>query len=87
MDFTAQNVEYAVSVFYNGEPIDQAKAHTWLTSAQRVPDAWNFVWELLQPTKVNLGNSFATTRLNPLPANASSSPESSVLIPYNIGMS
>lgn len=52
MEFTAQNAEYAVSVFYNGEPNDRTKAHTWLTTAQRVPEAWNFLWELLQPTKV-----------------------------------
>lgn len=52
MEYTAQNLEYAVSVFYNGEQSDRAKAHAWLTAAQRVPEAWNFVWELLQPTKV-----------------------------------
>lgn len=52
MEYTAQNLEYAVSVFYNGEQEDRAKAHAWLTVAQRVPEAWNFVWELLQPTKV-----------------------------------
>ncbi|KAL0892361.1 hypothetical protein ABMA27_015496 [Loxostege sticticalis] len=51
MDYTAQNLEYAVSVFYNGEQVDRAKAHAWLTAAQRVPEAWNFVWELLQPNK------------------------------------
>lgn len=54
MEYTAQNLEYAVSVFYNGEQEDRAKAHAWLTAAQRVPEAWNFVWELLQPSKVKL---------------------------------
>lgn len=52
MEFTAQNAEYAVSVFYNGEQNDRTRAHTWLTTAQRVPEAWTFLWELLQPTKV-----------------------------------
>lgn len=53
MECTAQNLEYAVSVFYNGENDDRAKAHAWLTAAQRLPEAWNFVWDLLQPCKVN----------------------------------
>lgn len=52
MEYTAQNLEYAVSVFYNGEQAERARAHSWLTAAQRVPEAWNFVWELLQPNKV-----------------------------------
>lgn len=52
MECTAQNLEYAVSVFYNGENDDRAKAHAWLTAAQRLPEAWNFVWDLLQPCKV-----------------------------------
>lgn len=52
MEYTVQNLEHAVSVFYHGEQNDRAKAHAWLTVAQRVPEAWNFVWELLQPTKV-----------------------------------
>lgn len=52
MEYTEQNLAYAVSVFYNGEQNERAKAHAWLTAAQRVPEAWNFVWELLQPTKV-----------------------------------
>ncbi|CAH2075140.1 unnamed protein product, partial [Iphiclides podalirius] len=51
MEYTAQNLEYAVSVFYNGEQQERVKAHTWLTQAQRAPEAWNFVWELLQPHK------------------------------------
>lgn len=52
MEYTVQNLEYAVSVFYNGEQTERANAHSWLTEAQRVPEAWNFVWELLQPNKV-----------------------------------
>lgn len=65
MDYTAQNLEYAVSVFYNGEQVDRAKAHAWLTAAQRVPEAWNFVWELLQPNKV-LPVSFALKKIDEL---------------------
>lgn len=52
MEYTPENLEYAVSVFYNGEQADRAKAHAWLTAAQRVPEAWKFVWDLLQPNKV-----------------------------------
>lgn len=53
MEYTVQNLEYAVSVFYNGEQCERAKAHAWLTASQRVPEAWTFVWELLQPNKVS----------------------------------
>ncbi|XP_063379356.1 importin-13 isoform X1 [Cydia fagiglandana] len=53
MEYSPENLEYAVSVFYNGEQADRAKAHAWLTDAQRVPEAWKFVWELLQPNKYN----------------------------------
>ncbi|KAF9798564.1 hypothetical protein SFRURICE_008297 [Spodoptera frugiperda] len=52
MEYSPQNLEYAVSVFYNGEQSERAKAHAWLTAAQRVPEAWNFVWEFLQPSKL-----------------------------------
>lgn len=47
-----QNLEYAVSVFYNSEQNERAQAHLWLTAAQRCPEAWSFVWELLHPSKV-----------------------------------
>lgn len=56
MEYSPQNLEYAVSVFYNGEQSERAKAHAWLTAAQRVPEAWNFVWEFLQPSKVKIFN-------------------------------
>lgn len=58
MEYTAQNLEYAVNVFYNGEQNEKTNAHTWLTTAQRAPEAWNFVWELLQPHKVCLPTVF-----------------------------
>ncbi|CAH0727885.1 unnamed protein product, partial [Brenthis ino] len=64
MEYTAQNLEYAVSVFYNGEQEDRAKAHAWLTAAQRVPEAWNFVWELLQPSKGTEIQFYAATTLH-----------------------
>ncbi|XP_038210801.1 importin-13 [Zerene cesonia] len=64
MEYTMQNLEYAVSVFYNGEQAERAKAHTWLTAAQRVPEAWNFVWDLLQPTKGTEIQFFAATTLH-----------------------
>ncbi|XP_046960638.1 importin-13 [Vanessa cardui] len=64
MEYTAQNLEYAVSVFYNGEQQDRAKAHAWLTAAQRLPEAWNFVWELLQPSKGTEIQFYAATTLH-----------------------
>ncbi|XP_052752608.1 importin-13 [Galleria mellonella] len=64
MEYTPQNLEFAVSVFYNGEQFDRAKAHTWLTAAQRVPEAWKFVWELLQPSKGTEIQFYAATTLH-----------------------
>ncbi|XP_068630418.1 importin-13 [Battus philenor] len=64
MEYTAQNLEYAVSVFYNGEQQERAKAHAWLTTAQRAPEAWNFVWELLQPHKGTEIQFYAATTLH-----------------------
>ncbi|CAH2266921.1 jg8826 [Pararge aegeria aegeria] len=64
MEYTAQNLEYAVSVFYNGEQEGRAQAHAWLTVAQRVPQAWNFVWELLQPNKGTEIQFYAATTLH-----------------------
>ncbi|XP_047020065.1 importin-13 [Helicoverpa zea] len=64
MEYSAQNLEYAVSVFYNGEQSERAKAHAWLTTAQRVPEAWNFVWELLQPSKGTEIQFYAATTLH-----------------------
>ncbi|XP_049866175.1 importin-13 [Pectinophora gossypiella] len=64
MEYTAQNLEYAVSVFYNGEQSERARAHTWLTAAQRAPEAWKFVWELLQPNKGTEIQFYAATTLH-----------------------
>lgn len=51
MDNNATAVENAVNQFYKWG--DKA-AHTWLMKVQTSPEAWNFVWELLNPEKVNL---------------------------------
>ncbi|XP_050557334.1 importin-13 isoform X1 [Spodoptera frugiperda] len=64
MEYSPQNLEYAVSVFYNGEQSERAKAHAWLTAAQRVPEAWNFVWEFLQPSKGTEIQFYAATTLH-----------------------
>ncbi|KPI98006.1 Importin-13 [Papilio xuthus] len=64
MEYTAQNLEYAVNVFYNGEQTEKTNAHTWLTTAQRAPEAWNFVWELLQPHKGTEIQFYAATTLH-----------------------
>lgn len=52
MEFNVQNLEYAVSVFYNSEQNERTQAHQWLTVAQSCPEAWSFVWDLLQTNKV-----------------------------------
>lgn len=52
MEFTAENLEKAVTLFYRTEALQQAEAHQWLTEAQNSPQAWGFVWELLNPLRV-----------------------------------
>lgn len=52
MDYTAENLEKAVTLFYRTEAGQQAEAHQWLTEAQNSPQAWGFVWELLSPHRV-----------------------------------
>lgn len=53
MEFTAENLEKAVTLFYRSEAEQQEQAHQWLTEAQKSPEAWTFVWQLLQSHKVN----------------------------------
>lgn len=53
MEYTANNLEEAVTLFYRTEAHQQqAEAHQWLTEAQNSPQAWSFVWELLSPQRV-----------------------------------
>lgn len=52
MDFSIENLEKAVTVFYRTEALQQAEAHHWLTEAQNSPQAWGFVWDLLNPMRV-----------------------------------
>lgn len=52
MEYTAENLEKVVTLFYRSEAGQQAQAHQWLTEAQNSPQAWSFVWELLQPHRV-----------------------------------
>ncbi|KAJ8931892.1 hypothetical protein NQ314_015161, partial [Rhamnusium bicolor] len=52
MEYTANNLEKAVTLFYRTEAHQQAEAHQWLTEAQNSPQAWSFVWELLDPHRV-----------------------------------
>lgn len=53
MEFTVENLEEAVAVFYRAEPNYQAQAHQWLSKAQNSVQAWSFVWELLDPQRVS----------------------------------
>lgn len=52
MDYSAENLEKVVTMFYRTEAQQQAEAHQWLTEAQNSPQAWSFVWELLNPHRV-----------------------------------
>lgn len=54
MEFNAENLERAVIQFYNNNPSNRSEAHEYLTAAKGSPQAWAFIWELLEPTKVNL---------------------------------
>lgn len=54
MEYTAENLERVVTLFYRSEAGQQAQAHQWLTQAQNSPQAWSFVWELLQPQRVRI---------------------------------
>lgn len=47
--YSSSNIETAVTEFYKGHV---AGTQQWLKEAQMSPDAWTFIWELLQPTKV-----------------------------------
>lgn len=53
MEYTLENLEKAVTLFYRSEAGQQAEAHQWLTEAQSSPQAWSFVWELLHPSRVS----------------------------------
>lgn len=53
MEFASENLEKAVSLFYRTDAGQQAEAHQWLTEAQNSPQAWSFVWDLLQPQRVS----------------------------------
>lgn len=48
MDY-ATIVDNAVKQFYSA---GNNEAHSWLLQVQTSPEAWNFVWHLLEPSKV-----------------------------------
>lgn len=52
MDYSAENLEKVVTMFYRSDSQQQAEAHQWLTEAQNSTQAWSFVWELLSPHRV-----------------------------------
>lgn len=45
-------LEETIILFYRSATSQQAVAHDWLTEAQDSPQAWQFVWELMQLDKV-----------------------------------
>ncbi|KAJ3642174.1 hypothetical protein Zmor_024983 [Zophobas morio] len=64
MEYTTENLEKAVTLFYRTEAGQQAEAHHWLTEAQNSPQAWSFVWELLSPHRNSEVQFFAATTLH-----------------------
>lgn len=47
-----KTLEEAVNVFYRSGAQQQLAAHDWLTKVQLSPQAWSFVWDLMQLGKV-----------------------------------
>lgn len=47
-----KTLEEAVTVFYRSGSQQQSAAHDWLTKVQLSPQAWSFVWDLMQLGKV-----------------------------------
>lgn len=64
MEYSVENLEKAVTLFYKTEAGQQAEAHQWLTEAQNSPQAWSFVWELLDPRRSSEIQFFAATTLH-----------------------
>ncbi|XP_066144032.1 importin-13 [Euwallacea fornicatus] len=64
MEFTVQNLEEAVALFYRAEANQQAEAHQWLNEAQNSRQAWSFVWDLLDPQRNFQVQFFAATTLH-----------------------
>ncbi|KAB0794665.1 hypothetical protein PPYR_11504 [Photinus pyralis] len=64
MDYSVENLERAVTLFYKTEAGQQAEAHRWLTEAQNSPQAWSFVWELLDLRRSSEVQFFAATTLH-----------------------
>lgn len=56
MEYSVANFEQAVSQFYYTDAASQAQAHQWLFAAQSSPNAWSFIWELLQKERVSTAN-------------------------------
>ncbi|XP_076054811.1 importin-13-like protein cdm isoform X2 [Oratosquilla oratoria] len=50
MEISAEQVERTVVEFY-GDPVTKSGLNTWLMQAQHSPQAWNFAWQLLHPSK------------------------------------
>lgn len=46
-----ENLEQAVNLFYKSQSIDQRQLNEYLTSAQRDPTAWKWLWSFLDGTK------------------------------------
>lgn len=51
MEFTVENLEKAVSHFYQNLAT-QSQLNLWLTAAQSSAQAWIFAWQLLDHSKV-----------------------------------
>uniref|UniRef100_A0A0L8GUJ0 Importin N-terminal domain-containing protein n=1 Tax=Octopus bimaculoides TaxID=37653 RepID=A0A0L8GUJ0_OCTBM len=63
MEFTSSNVIQAVSQFYFSSD-QKPQVHTWLTKARVAPEAWVFVWQLLDPNQSPEVQFFAASCLH-----------------------
>lgn len=59
-----KTLEDAVTVFYRSGAQQQSAAHDWLTKAQLSPQAWSFVWDLMQLGKSSEIQFFGATTLH-----------------------
>lgn len=61
--FTIENIESSLHHFYH-DVESQAQANKFLISAQTSPEAWQFAWQLLHPTKTSEAQFFGACTLH-----------------------
>ncbi|GFT50399.1 importin-13 [Nephila pilipes] len=61
--FTVENIERSLHHFYH-DVESQAQANKFLISAQTSPEAWQFAWQLLHPSKTSEAQFFGACTLH-----------------------